>query len=1243
MTEGTKISNFPLLTSFDGTEELAAARGGANYRIEGPTYAAWILESLGYNRPPTAVDQIENAFDTANFLPFNLLTGAADADGDAISVQAVTYGGTNVPVGAAFQAVYGVFFVSGNGDGGYTLGPAARALTTGDVEHEIFAYTVADGRGGIATKHLTITITGTNSAPIVSYVNGQTPMNQVLFLNLLYRLAFDPESTVTIGSFTIAGVAGTKAVNSDVPIPGVGTIHIASGGDCTFTPLAGFVGPGPTITYVVTDGVNNVNGFLTLAVNPSIAGTQPIVLFTDTVSGPLDDGGQAAGGAFLHIHGVRFGDPSGLGTTTKVYIGGVEVGAYIVMDVDPYARPGFGRQRIAVRIGALGGATLGLPLHVKVVVSGQDSNTDSVFTPNPGRIFYVSKSGNDSTGVIGDPTHPFRLLQTIDRLGGVYALMRAGDQAIVRGDGGAEWTDTAFSTAWLRFRDAAQQGSNPTGAPGTGWIWFMGYPGEVVQYRTTAGNKGGFQGPGQDVTGTTGDFVGFSNFRIKVDGGATRDAGPVNMQYNAQNCRVVGCELGPWVAGDSDTLNCAGVSGQGNFFKVLGCHIHSIEGTSALQNHGVYPGTNSYGWEIAYNWIHDISGGSHLSFNDSDGGTGTFETPFGIWTGFTNITIHHNWMENAAKYSISFNDIGANQGELDARIWCNVIIGTGLPPLHFGTTTSTSDVTFAFNTVYNCNTTASGGNAMFRNDGLQQASSHSIKLYDNIFAFGPSTVHGTGWMNDTTGFSDGVHWSRNLYFVNGDTSAPAPSTVDAMAVVGDPKFANVGTGDFTPLVSSPAVNAATQALPAGMLVPDDYTCQGSRLLGGAADIGAFEYLTPTPYVITPPTATGGPQVGVTSSVPVGAWGNSPTSYSRQFRLDGTPAGSPISGTGSATYSPVAGDERKTLYCDVTATNGAGSVVYTVVVGVVAVGAGAPVNTALPVITGTTQVGQVLAASTGTWSPDLGTYTYQWLRGSTPISGATSSTYTQVSGDLAAMIDVLVFAVDPVNGSPVALAAAVGPVAPAPADPQVAQHLSHALLSNTNVDFVFPSDINNGSLALAFMGEWDQRPANGHYSDSQGHTSSNVTLTTDSSAGGSNPWVGWAFFKSTALGAYTLTINMDSSAGGGAVALEVTGLDPTTVQDIPSDAAFGTGTAVALSGSTANTKATDLVLVGVSVAGTGHTVTADAGWDPVDNVDGTSNGVFVFKRKESAIETFAFAATIDASTTWNARSFVVKGT
>lgn len=55
-------------------------------------------------------------------------------------------------------------------------------------------------------------------------------------------------------------------------------------------------------------------------------------------------------------------------------------------------------------------------------------------------------------------------------------------------------------------------------------------------------------------------------------------------------------------------------------------------------------------------------------------------------------------------------------------------------------------------------------------------------------------------------------------------------------------------------------------------------------------------------------------------------------------------------------------------------------------------ASAPVNTSLPVISGTVAAGNTLSVSTGTWAAQPApTYTYQWQEGTTNISGATSST------------------------------------------------------------------------------------------------------------------------------------------------------------------------------------------------------------------------------------------------------------
>ncbi|WP_308799464.1 polysaccharide deacetylase family protein [Agromyces silvae] len=71
--------------------------------------------------------------------------------------------------------------------------------------------------------------------------------------------------------------------------------------------------------------------------------------------------------------------------------------------------------------------------------------------------------------------------------------------------------------------------------------------------------------------------------------------------------------------------------------------------------------------------------------------------------------------------------------------------------------------------------------------------------------------------------------------------------------------------------------------------------------------------------------------------------------------------------------------------------------------------GAPTTTVpgTPTITGTAQVGQVLTANPGTWTPAPSTYTYQWLRNGTAITGATNATYAPVAADVGTTLTVRV--------------------------------------------------------------------------------------------------------------------------------------------------------------------------------------------------------------------------------------------
>jgi hypothetical protein len=59
---------------------------------------------------------------------------------------------------------------------------------------------------------------------------------------------------------------------------------------------------------------------------------------------------------------------------------------------------------------------------------------------------------------------------------------------------------------------------------------------------------------------------------------------------------------------------------------------------------------------------------------------------------------------------------------------------------------------------------------------------------------------------------------------------------------------------------------------------------------------------------------------------------------------------------------------------------------------------APANTALPVISGTAKAKSTLKCSTGSWTQDPSSFTYQWTRDGTPIVGATKATYKVQTSD-----------------------------------------------------------------------------------------------------------------------------------------------------------------------------------------------------------------------------------------------------
>jgi hypothetical protein len=572
----------------------------------------------------------------------------------------------------------------------------------------------------------------------------------------------------------------------------------------------------------------------------------PIVLYTDTLTGPTS-GGENDLGAYLSIFGKNFGPSL---TNLKVYIGGAEVASYRSLGLSKVGGK-LGIQQITVQVGHLGGAANGTPLPVKVVVGGVVSNVNSTFTPAAGRILFVSLNGNDGTAVAGDVTRPWRHLQDSSAGTGAYFSLKAGDHIVIRG---GHWSDASGTdTTWMRF-GCSPSNCAPTAVNGTSkaWIHITAYPGEDVHYTTPPGASGGIAGPWSAIYGMTGEFISVSNLRMQVSGGAARDAAPINLQYTAGPWRAVNNELGPWVAGNSEILNAAGVSGHGFNNKVLGNHIHDIQGTADLQNHGIYADSTAQNWEVAYNWIHDMVGGSLVQFNDNQGLAGSarvkHNNPDGsvthaTWRGFTGIRIHHNWLENAAKYGINFNDQGStHMGAYEGQSWNNVIIGTKLYPIRINSTQTSQKLWFAYNTIYNCSTSSGAYSTIVDDEGFGSGPQITNKFYDNIFAFGPNTSPDTVWLVDysTPSTPTSYEFKRNLYFTNGE-SAPDPSELgDGLAISADPLFADPGASNYSLKAGSPAIDAGV-ALPAGFTnVVDDFA-NAPRPVGRASDLGAFEY------------------------------------------------------------------------------------------------------------------------------------------------------------------------------------------------------------------------------------------------------------------------------------------------------------------------------------------------------------------------------------------------------------------
>jgi len=176
-------------------------------------------------------------------------------------------------------------------------------------------------------------------------------------------------------------------------------------------------------------------------------------------------------------------------------------------------------------------------------------------------------------------------------------------------------------------------------------------------------------------------------------------------------------------------------------------------------------------------------------------------------------------------------------------------------------------------------------------------------------------------------------------------------------------------------------------------------------LGVLAGTGAAAGNPPTNTSL--PTIRGTAQKGHTLTADPGKWsGSTPMSFTYHWqRCDSLGKSCDFIPDFGRHHTLTAADVGNTVRVVVTAKSSAGTGTAASEPSAVIAQPAAPANTAMPVISGSPQIGQTLTVSTGTWTgPGTITYAFQWLRcdqtgGScTAITGATQKSYTLTSAD-----------------------------------------------------------------------------------------------------------------------------------------------------------------------------------------------------------------------------------------------------
>ncbi len=193
-----------------------------------------------------------------------VLANDSDIDGDSLAPSVPT------------QPVNGTVTV--NADGTLTYTPKAGFTGT-----ESFNYTVSDGKGGTATAGVTVTVSGTNAAPVATDDTATTAEDKPVIIAVLTN---DKDAN------------GDKLAAAIAAQPTNGTVILNADGTFTYTPKSNFYGT-DSFTYTVSDGKG---GSDTGKVTVTVTGVNDAPVAADDVAAAAANTGLAGQASTVTIN-----------------------------------------------------------------------------------------------------------------------------------------------------------------------------------------------------------------------------------------------------------------------------------------------------------------------------------------------------------------------------------------------------------------------------------------------------------------------------------------------------------------------------------------------------------------------------------------------------------------------------------------------------------------------------------------------------------------------------------------------------------------------------------------------------------------------------------------------------------------------------------------------------------------------------------------------------------------------------